>query len=172
MMKRTLALALVLLCGGPDPARAQNATVDLLLGGRSFKDGTSMLTVELRGAAAPKEWMIRPAFALARGTDFVGTQTELMIGLLGDLRISNGITVAAGGGVSRLTQEHNGYRGDSTAPYASGSVLLRPSFLRGRMVGVDVRYFAAPDFIRADGLGQEVAFIQTSLAVRWGLRKD
>jgi hypothetical protein len=174
MRNTTLALVLLMLCGRPEPARAQNAAVDLLLGGRKFKDGTSMFVAELRGTAAPRGWMIRPALGLARGSDLaVANQTEVMIGALGDLRISNGITIAAGGGVSHLVQDdRHGDRGDSTGPYVSGSVLLRPSFLRGRTVGVDVRYFAAPDLLRADGLGQEVAFIQTALVVRWDLRRE
>lgn len=173
MRGKTLVLALMMLCGTPDPVRAQNAAVDLLLGGRKFKDGTSMFVGEVRGTAAPRGWIVRPALGLARGSDFVANQTEVMIGVLGDLRVSSGITVAAGGGVSHLIQDdRHGYRGDSTGPYVSGSVLVRPSFLRGRTVGVDMRYFAAPDLLRADGLGQQVAFIQTALVIRWDLRKD
>jgi hypothetical protein len=131
-----------------------------------------MATVEARGSWARSGWRVRPTLGLAGSTDLLSGQLDVMVGASGDVLPSGPFALEIGGGVAHL--RHGGGEYDSgvtTGVYVHGGIFWRPRFLQGVNVGVDVRYFNAPSFERADGLMQDVDFLQFGLSMRGGIER-
>lgn len=152
------------------PLQAQRATVDVVIGARQFSDGTGMVAAELRAGVTPRGWPLRPTVGIAGATDTYGSQVELLAGAHADRYVSNVVQLTGGLGGAWVRQDGGEWNsGSSTGLYAQGAVLFRlPPSLGGMGLGLDARYLAASAFTRADGLEQEISFLQWGAIVRFG----